>query len=78
MFGPSVVFNNALLVIWSHLRLIDFHQEKKLPTVYGWMCTCFLCLNTSPVDVLGSCEVWFKDQVASHVKQDFFFLLSHG
>jgi len=42
MFGFSVVFNNAALVIWSHLCLIDFHQEKKLPTIYGWMCTCFL------------------------------------
>lgn len=64
MFGSSVFFNNALLVIWSHLRLTDFHQEKKLPTIYGWMCTCSLCLKTSPVDVVGSYEAWFRDQVA--------------
>lgn len=63
MFGSRAVFNEALLVIWSHLCLTDFHQEKKLPTTYGWMCTCVLCLNIRPVDVVGSCKAWFKHQV---------------
>lgn len=73
MFGSSVVFNNAFLVIWSHLRLIDFHQEKNLPTVYGWMGTCSLCLNTSAVDVVGSCEACFRDQVTFTCQTGFYF-----
>lgn len=73
MFGSSVVFNNDVLVIWSHVRLTDFHQEKKLPTVYGWIGTCFLCLKRSPVDVVGSCEAWFKDQVVFTCQTGFFF-----
>lgn len=36
------------------------------------MCTCFFCLNTSPVNT-GSCDTWFKEQVVFTCQTGFFF-----